>query len=148
WRESHVIETPDTPAATQAVAKLSFEDFCTKAGYPKPYPKQNEMREFVVKGGKSGPTPRLLLGARTYGKSMFSTMAGVAYEIYCGPSFTVRLATKVDSIGRKMLKEISRILKANGVELETDNADDSRVKGLVGNSSPVTVVPVGSAGFR
>lgn len=148
WRESHVIETPDTPAATQAVAKLSFEDFCQKAGYPKPYPKQNEMREFVVKGGKSGPTPRLLLGARTYGKSMFSTMAGVAYEIYCDPSFTVLLTTKVEKNGRKMLKEISRILKANGVELETDNADDIRVKGLVGNNSSVTVVPVGSAGFR
>lgn len=148
WRDAHRLEHQNPGAAAPTGPARTFEEFCEKAGYPRPYPKQVEMKDFVVRGGTKGPLPRMLLGARTYGKSMYSTMAGVAYEIYCDPTFTVLLTTKVEKNGRKMLKEISRILKANGVHLETDNADDIRVRGLVGNNSSVTMIPVGSAGFR
>jgi hypothetical protein len=135
-----------TPAPA---AKRSFEEFCKKAGYPAPYAKQVEMKDFVLRGGEEKlQKPRLLLGTRGCGKSMYSTMAGVAYEIYLDQTFTVLLTTKVQTNGRKMLREISRCLKANGVELEVDNADEIRTKGLIGNNPSVTMVPLGSSGFR
>ena len=127
----------------------TFGAFCERAGYPRPYEKQVEMKDFVVRGGSKGlQVPRLLLGARTYGKTIFSTICGVAYEIYCDRTFTVLLTTKVEKNGRRILKEISRCLKANGVELETDNADEIRVRGLVGKEASAMLVPLGSSGFR
>lgn len=149
WRDAHVLERHPESPTPKHFDKASFEEFCARASYPKPYLKQVEMKDFVVRGGPKRLTvPRLLLGARTYGKTVFSTIAGVAHEIYCDPAFTVLITTKVEKNGRRILKEISRCLKVNGVELEIDNADEIRVAGLVGKEASAMLVPIGSSGFR
>lgn len=136
-----VIEVQVQPAQLK---QKTFVQFCEAAGYPPPYPKQIEMMEFVIRKDK----PRLLLGARSYGKTVFSTICGLGYQIYCDPTFTALITTKVEKNGRRILKEISRTLQANGVELDTDNADEIRVKGLVGKEASVMMIPLGSSGFR
>lgn len=148
WKEHQIIETV-TPTETKLEKKYKFKDFCENAGYPIPYPQQIEMMEFVIHGGpKRIDKPRLLLGARSYGKTVFSTICGVAYQVYCDPAFSVLLTTKVVQNGRRILKEISRCLQANGVALSVDNADEIRVKGLVGKEASVMMIPIGSSGFR
>lgn len=143
------IEEIQVPPNSNSLQKKTFEQFCETAGYPTPFPKQVEMKNFVIHGGpKRLLVPRLLLGARTYGKTIFTTICGVAYGIYCDPTFTVLITTKVEKNGRKILKEISRCLKANGADLETDNADEIRIRGLVGKEGSAMLVPLGSSGFR
>lgn len=150
WKETQVVEHLDgSDPSPKKEKQRTFLEFCEKAGYPKPYPKQVEMMNFVINGGpKELKNPRLLLGARTYGKTIFSTICGLAYKIYQDPTFSTLLITKVEKNGRRILKEVSRCLKANGVKLGTDNADDIRVEGMAGKESSLMLVPVGSSGLR
>lgn len=134
----------DPPAATAQVAKVSFAEFCKNAGYPPPFPKQIEMKDFVV----HGTDPRMLLGARGIGKSEYTTVLGLAYEIYLDPDDTTIVSTKVEKNGRRMLKAAARALLANGVELEINNANEIRVKGCTRKEHNLMLVTVGSAGFR
>ena len=57
--------------------KKTFEQFCIDSGYPAPFEKQNEMREFVI----CIDDPRLLLGSRGYGKTDYAVVMGLAYQI-------------------------------------------------------------------
>lgn len=123
---------------------VSFDDFCDRAGYPAPFPKQIEMKAFIIEGTE----PRMLLGARGIGKSEYTTILGLAYKIYLDPTDTTIISTKVEKNGRRMLKAISRALQDNGVNLTINNADEIRVSGCTGKEHNVMLVPVGSAGFR
>jgi hypothetical protein len=141
---------PTNPSSPNS-SKRSFEDFCEKAGYPRPFAKQVEMKDFIVYGsldGKISEVPRMLLGSRGIGKSEYSTILGLAYAIYLDPNDTTTLSTKVEKNGRRMLKAISRALEANGVVITIDNADELRVNGCTKKEHNIMLVPVGSAGFR
>ncbi len=123
---------------------VSFTDFCVKAGYPAPFPKQIEMKDF----GIAVDVPRLLLGSRGYGKTDYITILGTAYEIYLDPTFTVLLITKSKPRNTAMLNEIVKACQANGVNFETDNATCLRVEGLLGQNDSVSAVTVGSSSLR
>lgn len=136
--------TPATPAT-----KKTFPEFCQAAGYPAPFPKQIEMREFGMIEGK----PRLLLGARGYGKTDYVTVLGVAYGLYedwlAGkPAFTVLIMTKSEERNAAMLDEIRKACEANGVSFEKANSSCLRVTGLLGKDHSVSSVTVGTSSLR
>jgi hypothetical protein len=133
-----------TPKALIASSKKTFEEFCIDAMYPKPFPKQIEMKDFGMGEGE----PRLLLGARGYGKSDYVTILGVAYDVYLNGSNTTNLIiSKSKTRNTSMIQEIANALKANGVSLEKENASCVRVHGLIGKDHSVEVLTIKSS-FR
>lgn len=149
-RTSIVFKEQGAPvAATVDNAVPTFTQFCVKVGYPEPFPKQLEMREF---GMKPGP-PRLLLGARGYGKTDYVTVLGVAYEIYLDyltgkPSDTTLLMTKSEERNGAMLEEIKKACEIWGVVFEKANASALRVRGLHGKDHTVSAVTIGTTSLR
>lgn len=142
WLEKSVIEnvTPTEPSN-----KVGFAEFCQKAGYPRPYPKQEEMRVF----GIDTQGAHLLLGARGYGKTDYVTILGVAYDIYLNPEVSTNLiVTKSDSRNAAILSEIANACKANGMRFEKENSETLRVFGLKGKDPSVAALTVRSTGFR
>ena len=152
-------ETKSTTIVEDHSKPRTFEEFVAKAEYPKPYPKQMEMREF---GLLPGP-PRLLLGARGYGKTNYVTILGVAYEIYLdyfwpkalennpaivAPQDTTLIMTKDAQRNAAMLEEIQKACELNGVVFVKDNASTLRVKGLHGKDQTVSTVTVGTTKLR
>lgn len=138
-----------TQPETSQVKPRTFEEFCAKAEYPKPFPKQLEMRLF---GMTKGP-PRLLLGARGYGKTDYTTVMGVAYEIYLDyltgvPRDTTLIMTKDAERNAAMIEEIRKACELNGVQFEKANASCIRVKGLHGKDHSVSTVTVGTSSLR
>lgn len=134
--------------------KKTFDQFVEAARYPKPFPKQHEMKDFVLNDG----SPRLLLGARGYGKSDYGTVMGVAYQIYCDwfdhtngkiPTLTETnlIVSKTKTRNSAMVSEIGIALEANGVPLEKQNTSCIRVKGLIGKDHSVEALSIKSS-FR
>lgn len=146
WRDADKPDIIDQQAAQSKAApqKVSFTDFCERAGYPRPYPKQCEMKDF----GLSGEDPRLLLGSRGYGKTDYITVLGVAFEIYCDPTFTCLLVTKSKTRNTAMLGEVAKALEKNGVTLEKNNSECVRIAGLVGKDHSVSATTVKSVSLR
>lgn len=145
-----IVETV-APEKTQTLPDetLSFTQFCEKAGYPAPFPKQIEMRKF----GMDEIEPRLLLGARGYGKTDYVTVLGIAYEIYLDckekiPTFTALIVTKSEERNSSMLSEIRKACEANGIEFEKGNSTSLRVLNLLGKDHTVSSMTVGSTGAR
>jgi hypothetical protein len=123
-----------TPAlAIAPAAKKSFSEFVTAAGYPPPFPKQIEMVDFLL----TLKDPRLLLGARGYGKTDYLTIMGVAYDIYMDPDHTWMIITKEKKRSSAIIAEIATALTANGVELEKSNSNCIRLKGHQGKDHSV-----------
>jgi hypothetical protein len=119
--------------------KVSFEEFCNNAGYPVPFPKQLEMLEF----GMNESEPRLLLGARGFGKSDYVTILGVAYEVYLkGLESTNLIITKSKSRNAGIMLEIAEALIKNGVILEMQNSTCIRLPGLVGKDHTVEAITI------
>jgi hypothetical protein len=124
-------ELPEPPALDVTPQKKTFTEFCLAAGYPTPYAKQIEMVDFGVGGGIN--EPRLLLGARNYGKTDYITILGIAYKIYLkGPDYSSMIIPKTKERASALIQEIGKALEANGVELEKFNSQCVRVKGRVG----------------
>jgi hypothetical protein len=123
---------PDIPLIGQAV-KRTFSEFCAEAKYPVPYPKQIEMVDFLL----TVTEPRLLLGARGYGKTDYDTILGVAYDIYMNPEHTWMIITKEKKRSSAIIVEIASALKLNGVELDKENSSCIRVKGHQGKDHSV-----------
>ena len=140
WREKD--REDDNQAITHVVDVIplkSFEQFCIDAGYPKPFQKQLEMREFAF----SDTEPRMLLGARGYGKTDYVTILGVAYDIYLHGSSTSNLiVTKSKSRNTAIMQEIAMALTKNGCELEKENASCVRIKGLVGKDHSAEAITI------
>jgi hypothetical protein len=142
--------TPHDPVS--ALAKTpdmaSFSEFCVKAGYPAPFPKQEEMRAF----GIDDTDPRMILGARGYGKTDYVTILGVAYEVYLdwfshrhrGTELeeTNLIISKSKTRNTAMIEEIANALEANGVPLEKQNSTCIRVEGLRGKDHSVEVITI------
>lgn len=139
-----------TPPAHKLPEVKSFEDFCEAAQYPRPYPVQVEMAEFGVDGKpysgephEGGLLPRMLLGARGYGKTDYVTIMRAAYKIFIeGPLATVLIISKSKTRNTAMIQEIAMALKANGVELEKENASVIRIAGLIGKDHSVEAVTI------
>jgi hypothetical protein len=139
---------PEPPNSVKLTTPRSFEEFCEKARYPRPFPKQVEMVRF----GMTESVPRLILGARGYGKTDYVTIAGVAYETYCDwfehhhegkpISETTLIISKSKIRNAAMLQEIAMLLKENGVELEKENSNCVRVAGIVGKDHSVEAVTI------
>lgn len=130
---------PATPAATEKQKKKTFEEFCETAQYPKPFEKQLEMFEFGINGSE----PRLLLGARGYGKTDYVTILGVAYDVYLyGSASTNLIISKSKTRNSAMLEEIATALELNGVELEKKNSHCIRIDGLVGKDHSVEAITI------
>jgi len=64
--------------------------------------------------------PRLLLGARGYGKTDYDTILGVAYDVYMSPTHTWMILTKEKKRSSAIIVEIASALKANGVLLDRE----------------------------
>jgi len=124
-------------------AKKTYEQFCIDAGYPKPYPKQCEMREFGIDGPKE---PKLLLGYRGCGKTDYVTNMGTAYDIYLNGT-TNLIISKSKVRNRAMIGEIANALIKNGVELEMENSECIRIKGHTGKDHSAEVLTIKSS-FR
>lgn len=133
---------------------LGFTEFCERARYHKPMEKQLEMRAFAFEES----SPRMLLGARGYGKTDYVTVMGTAYEIYLDwfnavlsgaerPKFTETnlIITKSKTRNTALIEEIAAALQANGVPLEKSNASCLRVEGLVGKDHSVEALSIRSA---
>lgn len=133
------------PKTFSAQIPLTFTEFCEKAGYFKPFPKQEEMRAF----GFEETETRLLLGARGYGKTDFVTIMGTAYDLYLAwfhkkdlSEFTNLIITKSDKRCKAIIAEISHALNANGVPLAMDNALVIRIEGLIGQDHSVEAITI------
>lgn len=154
WRETQPAEhDPNANENHSQLEKVSFEVFCQRAKYPTPYPKQIEMWEF----GFTLFDPRILLGARGYGKSDYLTVLGVGYAVYCdyvdhvntGSTLkeTNLVITKSRIRNTSMCEEIAMALELNGVPMEKANAHCVRVKGLIGKDHSVEFITIKSS-FR
>lgn len=126
-----------------AAGKVDFVQFCLNACYPKPYPKQIEMKDFALQGGAN-----MILGSRGYGKTDYISICGVAYAIYLDPLFTCLLVTKEKSRGADICLEVANVLEANGIILARKSSKQVRVAGLIGKDANLTALPVRSKGFR
>lgn len=137
------------PAPMSETKKKTFEEFCETAGYPKPFEKQVQMKDFIL----LETDPRLLLGARNYGKTDYSVVMGLAYEIYEEwfdgfTETTTFIVTKSEERNAAMLNEIVKACEANGVVFEKKNSTLIRVKGLVGKDPTINTATIGASSFR
>lgn len=155
WREKITLDgipfQQGDPRILDHVARnpVSFVKFAEIAGYPTPFPKQVEMRNFVMytKGA------RLLLGSRGYGKTDYAVILGVAYEVYLDwfyerLEFSALITTKNDDRNKSIVAEIGKACQRNGVRFELDNTLTLRVEGLHGKDHSVEALPLKSSGFR
>jgi hypothetical protein len=144
--KDQVLELINTAAANVSQqAKRSFEDFVEVAGYPKPFEKQVEMMEFGIKETE----PRLLLGARGYGKTDYVVILGLAYEIYLNPLASSHLIiTKSKERNASMINEIQQACEKNGVVFEKANSTCLRVAGLQGKDHSVSAVTIKTVSLR
>lgn len=140
-----VVEIQNPPAPQVPVAKMSFEEFCVNAGYPKPYPKQVEMKDFGVENTGA----RMILGSRGYGKTDYVVILGVAYKIYLEPMSTrVLLITKSRERNSAILSEIATACEKAGVAFERRNANSIRVDGMLGKDHSVSAVTIKTVTLR
>lgn len=140
------------PMARDLVAigngKKTFAEFSLAAGYPLPFPKQEEMRAF----GFDETDPRLLLGARGYGKTDYVTVIGVAYDVYLNYTDKLHLdketcttnliISKSKTRNAALIEEIAKALEANGVELDKNSAYIIRVKDQAGKDHSVEAITI------
>lgn len=144
---------PQPPAMAQDLlaignGKKTFAQFSLAAGYPLPFPKQEEMRAF----GFDESEARILLGARGYGKTDYVTVIGVAYDIYLNytdelhldkeTASTNLIISKSKTRNAALIEEIANALESNGVELDKNSAYIIRVKGLVGKDHSVEAITI------
>lgn len=142
--EPEIPQSPIMDVVAIGSGKATFVEFCTRAGYPPPFQKQIEMRDFAF-----GETePRLCLGSRGYGKTDYMTILGVAYDIYLhGEETSNLIITKTKTRGTAIIEEIASALLSNGVELEKANASCVRIKGMSGKDHSAEVLSIKSS-FR
>jgi hypothetical protein len=125
--------------------KMSFEDFCVNADYPKPYPKQIEMKDFAF----NSKGARMILGARGYGKTDYITILGAAYQIYCQPNKTrLLIITKSRERNSAILQEIKQACEKAGIQFEKSNASCIRTTGLFGKDHSASAVTIKTVTLR
>jgi len=124
----------------------SFGQFCELAGYPMPFAKQEEMAEFAF--NYISPIPRLILGARGYGKTDYITILRGSFEIYKDPLITILLITKEADRGKEIIEEIHGILEKVGVKLKGRSKRKIYTAQAKGKEPTMTALSVRSKGLR
>jgi hypothetical protein len=131
--------------SAQKQGKKSFEDFCEAAGYPRPFAKQIEMMKFGIEETE----PRLLLGARGYGKTDYVVILGTAFDLYVNPlTSTTLIMSKSKERNAAMIKEIENACLKNGVFFEKATSSCLRVTGLHGKDHSVSAVTIKTVSLR
>ena len=121
----------------------NFAQFCERHAYPRPYPKQVEMAEFV-----QGSGPRLLLGSRGYGKTDYAVICSCAWNLLHNLQDTWLILTKEKARGTEIISEIARILTEEGVSLAKSSSLRLVLAGHTGKDPNVAVLPLRSKSFR
>lgn len=121
----------------------TFAEFVDNAGYPQPFAKQEEMRNFAFGNGV-----RLLLGARGYGKSDYITILGNAYKIATEPNYSNFLITKEENRGKDLVKAIIEVLNKNKIELKTKSSNKITLPIQQGKEPALFMAPIGSSSYR
>lgn len=129
-----------------------FSAFCVDAGYPPPYLKQVEMKDFGIAVDET--VPRILLGSRGYGKTDYVVILGIAYQIYLEVfsgkelEWSVFLLTKSEARNAAILTEIAKACENNGIAFEKKSSQAIRVVGQKGKEASVSAATIGSATIR
>lgn len=144
WKRGNIFPEAQSQAVVTSLTKVSFAEFCVKANYPAPFPKQIEMGDFALAHDEA----HMILGSRGYGKTDYVTILRMAYEIYLDNQFTVLIVTKSKDRNKAIIEEIEKALVLNGVEIEKCNATTLRVVGLHGKDPNVGMLTIGSTGVR
>lgn len=126
------------------IAPLAFPEFCVSVGYPRPFPKQIEMRNFIF----TGNFPRMVLGARGYGKTDYGTILGTAFELMKNPQLEVLIVTKEQERGKEIVEEIRTILIKCGCKLQGRAKTKIRFPEKQGKEPNVVCLTIRSRGFR
>jgi len=126
----------------------TFEEFCQLAGYPAPYEKQKEMAQFAFPDDPKLQIPRLILGARGYGKTDYITILRGGFEIYKNPETSILLITKEADRGKEIVEEIHTVLEKVGVKLKGRSKRKIYTKEAKGKEPTLTALSVRSKGLR
>lgn len=126
----------------------TFEQFCDLVGYPKPFPKQIEMMKFAFPEKEDLQKPRLILGARGYGKTDYITILGISWHIYKERNATILLITKEFDRGTEIATEIKQVLKKAGVILKGKSERKIYTEEAKGKEPTFTNLAVRSKGLR
>ena len=92
----------------------SYPEYCAGVGYPTPFQKQVEMYDFAFQ--YRNKTPRLILGARGYGKTDYITINGSGFELLKNNQLKILLITKENERGKEIVAEIREGLSRQGVK--------------------------------
>lgn len=126
----------------------TFEQFCELVGYPKPFEKQIEMMEFAFPDKKELQKPRLILGARGYGKTDYVSILGNAWSIYRDRQQSGLLITKEYQRGKEILTEIKEVLSIAGVKMKGKSESKIYTHEAKGKEPTLTNLAVRSKGMR
>ena len=126
----------------------TFEEFCELAGYPAPFLKQKEMVQFAFPADPILQVPRLILGARGYGKTDYITILRGGFEIYKNPATSILLITKEADRGKEIVEEIHTILEKVGVKLKGRSKRKIYTQEARGKEPTLTALSVRSKGLR
>jgi len=132
-----------TPEGKQQRA-VTFSEFCLRAEYPAPFPKQIEMMEF----GMGRPGAKLILGSRNYGKTDYVVILGIAWSLFNDPTKTFLVVTKSDTRNKGIVKEIIFALESNGVVIREKSGLDVNIEGQKGKDPSISAITIGSRSFR
>lgn len=130
---------------SKPVAISSYLEYCERAGYPKPYQKQIEMSDWAF---NYESVPRLILGARGYGKTDYVTICGSGYKLLQNKQFKVLLITKENERGKEIVAEIREGLSRNGVKFANRAKKKIRIVGCHGKEDNFTALTIRSKGIR
>lgn len=123
---------------------LTFSQFCTAVDYPAPFPKQIEMKKFIFEGD----FPRMVLGARGYGKTDYGTILGSAEALMKDHQFEILVVTKEQERGKEIVEEIRNILVKQDAKLKGRAKFKIRFKEKLGKEPNLIALTIRSRGFR
>ena len=123
---------------------LPFKSLCKNSGYPQPFKKQIEMKNFIF----GGDFPRMVLGARGYGKTDYGTILGSGEALLKNHQFEILLVTKEQERGKELIEEIRNVLLNNGAKLKGRAKTKIRFREKTGKEPNLIALTIRSRGFR
>lgn len=128
----------------EVVKPKTYLEICEAAGYPKPYPLQIKMKDFVI----NRENIRMLLGARRYGKTDYCTILGVAEKLYRNPQYKILIITKEMSRGKDIVGEVREVLEKIGCSFKNRAKTTIRLAGQIGKDPNLGCATVRSRSIR
>lgn len=129
---------------SQEKQDLTFSDFCIAVDYPAPFPKQIEMKKFIFEGD----FPRMVLGARGYGKTDYGTILGSSEALMKNHQLEILVVTKEQERGKEIVEEIRNILVKQDAKLKGRAKFKIRFKEKLGKEPNLIALTIRSRGFR